>query len=114
MLACYFALKRCEIYILGCDFIVYIDHKPLLCLSAFKDALKKRFQWIQYMNIFGTRLRYLPGNQNVVAHDFISRNHINDTKKLDVLPFIALESCAASYKHEDLLQLKGMTLNLNK
>ena len=66
------------------------------------------------MNILGTRLRYLPGNQNVVARDFISHNHINDTKKLDVLPFIALESCAASCKHEDLLQLKGMTLNLNK
>ena len=39
LLACYFALKRCEIYILGNDFIVYTDHKPLLCLSAFKDVL---------------------------------------------------------------------------
>ena len=90
MLACYFALKRCEIYTLGYDFIVYMDHKPLLCLSAFKDALNKRFHWIQYMNILGTSLRYLPGNQNVVAPDFISRNNINDTKKLDVLRFNAL------------------------
>ena len=36
LLSCYFALKRCEIYILGCDFFVYTDHKPLLCLSALK------------------------------------------------------------------------------
>ena len=45
-----------------------------------------------------TRLRYLPGNQNVVA-DFISRNNINDTKKLDVLRFNALELSPASYRH---------------
>ena len=36
LLPCYFAFKRCEIYILGCVFIVYTDHKPLLCLSALR------------------------------------------------------------------------------
>ena len=49
-----------------------------------------------------TRLRYLPGTQNVVA-GFISRNNINHTKNLDVLRFNALELSAASYKHEDLV-----------
>ena len=101
LLACYFALKRCEIYILGYDFIVYTDHKPL-CLSAFKDVLNKRFRWIQYMESLGTSLRYLHGNQNAVV-DFISRNNINDTKKLDVLRFNTLELSATSYKHEDLV-----------
>ena len=101
-LACYFALKRCEIYILGCDFIVYTDHKPLLCLSALKDVLNKRFRWIQYMESLGTRLKYLPGNQNVVA-DFITRNSINDIKTLDVLRFNASELSAPSYKHENFV-----------
>ena len=64
------------------------------------------------MESLGTRLRYLPGNQNVVA-DFISRNNINDTKIRDVLRFNALELSAASYKMKTLLQLKEMTLNLN-
>ena len=50
------------------------------------------------MESIETRLRYLPGNQNVVA-DFISRNNINDTKKLDVLRFNALELSPASYRH---------------
>ena len=102
MLACYFALKRCEIYILGYDFIVYTNRKPLLCLSVFKDVLKKRFRWIQYIESLGTRLRYLPGNQNVVA-DFTSRNNINNTKKLDVLQFSELELSSASCRHEDLV-----------
>ena len=35
LMACYFALKRCKIYILSYDFTVYTDHKPLSCLSAF-------------------------------------------------------------------------------
>ena len=95
LLACHIALKRCEIYILFYDFIVYMDHKPLLCFSPFKDVLNKRFQWIQYMKSLRTRLRYLPGNQNVVA-DFISRNNINHTKKIDVLRFNALEFSVAS------------------
>ena len=102
LLACYFPLKLCEIYILGYDFVVYTDQKPLLCLSVFKDVLNKRVRWIHYMESLRTRLRYLTGNQNVVA-DFISRNNINDTKFYDVLRFNALELSAASYKHEDLI-----------
>ena len=82
--------------------LLYTRITPSLCLSAFKHVLNKRFEWIQYLESLGTRLRYFPGNQNVVA-DFISRNNINDAKKLDVLRFNALESSAASYKHEDLV-----------
>ena len=58
LLVSYFPLKRFEIYILGYDFIVYMDHKLLLRLSAFKDVLNRRLRWIQYR----TRLRYLPSN----------------------------------------------------
>ena len=35
--------------------------------------------------------------------DFISRNNINDTKKLDVLRFNGLELSVASHQHEDLV-----------
>ena len=65
------------------------------------------------MESIETRLRYLPGNQNVVA-DFISRNNINDTKKLNVLRFNALELSAASYRHEDLVVAQGNDANLKQ
>ena len=65
------------------------------------------------MESLGTRLRYLPGNQNVVA-DFISRNNINDTKKLNVLRFNALELSAASYRHEDLVVAQRNDANLKQ
>ena len=65
------------------------------------------------MESIETRLRYLPGNQNVVA-DFISRNNINDTKKLNVLRFNALELSAASYRHEDLVVAQRNDANLKQ
>ena len=76
-----------------------MDHEPFLCLSAFKNVLNKRFRWIHYMESSETRLRYLPGTQNVVA-GFISRNNINHTKLVT--------------NKKILLWLKGMTLNLSK
>ena len=77
------------------------------------EVLNKKFRWIQCMESLGTRLRYLPGNQNVVA-DFISRNNINDTKKLNVLRFNALELSAASYRHEDLVVAQRNDANLKQ
>ena len=44
LLACYFAIKKCEIYVLGYDFIVYTDHKPLINLKGFKDVVKRRYR----------------------------------------------------------------------
>ena len=38
LLACYFSIKKCKIYVLGYDFIVYTDHKPLNNLKGFKDV----------------------------------------------------------------------------
>ena len=105
LLACYFAVKRSEIYLLGHDFIVYTDHKPLLSLSAFKDVLNKRFRWIQFLESVGTRLRYLPGKQNVVA-DFISRNSVQSDDKLDVLRLNALELSAVSYDQHELVAMQ--------
>ena len=77
----------------------------MLSLSAFKDVLNKRFRWIQYLESLGTRLRYLPGKQNVVA-DFISRNNIHSVKKLDVLRFHALELSAVSYDDHELVAMQ--------
>ena len=41
LLACYFVIKKCEIYVLEYDFIVYTDHKPLINLKGFKDVVNR-------------------------------------------------------------------------
>ena len=43
------------------------------------------------MESLGTRLRYLPGDQNVAA-DFISRNNISDTNKCITIQCVRIES----------------------
>ena len=57
------------------------------------------------MESLGTRLRYLPGKQNVVA-DFISRNSVQSDDKLDVLRFNALELSAVSYNQHELVAMQ--------
>ena len=55
LLACYFAIKKCEIYVLGYDFIVYTDHKPLINLKGFKDVINRRYRWIEYLESMSVR-----------------------------------------------------------
>ena len=67
LLACYFAIKKCGIYVLGFEFIVYTDHKPVINLKGFKDVVNRRYRWIEHLEIMSVRLRYLPGAENIVA-----------------------------------------------
>ena len=73
LLGCYYAVMKCQIYVLGYEFYVYTDHKPLIYLRTFKDIIRKRYRWILLLEDIGTKILYLPGSENMVA-DFISRN----------------------------------------
>ena len=101
LLTCYFATKKCEIYVLGYDFIVYTDHKPLINLKGFKDVVNRRYRWIEYLESMSVRLRYLPGAENIVA-DFISRN-INEGAKLDVIRFNVPDMTSVVFDRNDLI-----------
>ena len=50
LLGCYFAVKKCEFYLLGNEYALYTDHEPLIHLRTFHNIVKKRFRWIR---IFG-------------------------------------------------------------
>ena len=58
----FFALKKCEIYILGYAYVIYTDHKPLTSLKSFKDV-NRRYRWIQYLEDLGAKIRYLLGKK---------------------------------------------------
>ena len=73
LLGVYFAVKKCEYYLVGNRFVVYTDHKPLVHLKAFKDVLHRRYRWIQYLESMNAIIRYIEGEDNV-SSDFISRN----------------------------------------
>ena len=99
LLACYFVIKKFEIYVLGYDFIVYTDHKPLINLKSFNDVLNRRHGWIEYLESINVRLRYLPVAENIVT-DFISRN-INEGAKLDVIRFNTLDMTFVVFGRND-------------
>ena len=73
LLACYFAVKKCEFYISGNEFVVYSDDQPLGHLKSFRDIVNKRFRWIAYAERMNVKILYIPGKENIIS-DFISRN----------------------------------------
>ena len=99
LLVCYFVIKKCEIYVLGYDIIVYADHKPLINFKSFKDVVNRRHRWIEYLKSISVRLRYLPVAENIVT-DFISRN-INEGAKLDVIRFNTLDMTFVVFGRND-------------
>ena len=101
LLGILYALKKCEIYVLGHDFLMYTDHRPLTRLKSFKDVVHRCFRWIQYLENMQAKLCYLPGSENVVS-DFISRN-IKEEKPMNVVASCLLDLSAVSYDHDDLI-----------
>ena len=100
LLAVFYAVKRCYIYLYGHDFVVYTDHQPLTFLKSFKDIINKRFRWIQYLEEVGVKLVHVPGKENVLA-DFLSRN-IKETPRWSVINSFAVEFKELLYSNDDI------------
>ena len=83
------------------EFYVYTDHKPLIYLRTFKDIIQKRYRWILFLEDIGTKILYLPGEENLVA-DFLSRNPKVE-KKLDVIGCSLIELQALNYPAEEIM-----------
>ena len=73
LLAVFYSVKQNEVYLFRSKYVVYTDHKPLVYLKAFKDIIKKRFRWIEYLEEMNVNIVYIKGKENIVA-DFFSRN----------------------------------------
>ena len=73
-LAIVFTLTKLRMYLVGCSFNVYTDHKPICgLLSKPIDRLSHRLQrWILNIQHFQFNLSYLRGQSNVLA-DALSR-----------------------------------------
>ena len=112
LLAIYFAVKRCEYYLLGNKFVVYTDHQPLTHLKAFKEIINKRFRWLLYLESVNTVVRYIPGKENILS-DFVSRN-IKEEEKLNVINVAFIELNMASYTKEELLEKQLNDQEINK
>jgi transposase InsO family protein len=67
-----YCLKKLRAYLLGAEFRVLTDHKPLLCLFT-KEMINTKIQrWAVLMAEFGAKVEYRKGSNNVRA-DMLSR-----------------------------------------
>ena len=94
LLGVYFAVRKCEFYLIGHMFVVYTDHEPLIHLKAFRNLVEKRFRWINYLETVNTIIRYIPGKENVIG-DYISRN-IRAEEHLRVI----VHACMNLFNHD--------------
>ena len=67
-----YALQKLRAYLYGAEFVVYTDHKPLLCLFSKSMANTKIQRWAILLAEYGATIKYKPGSSNIRA-DMLSR-----------------------------------------
>ena len=102
LLGCYFAVKKCEFYLLGNEYALYTDHEPLIYLRTFHNIVKKRFRWIEYLESMNVKVFYIPGKENIVS-DFISRN-LKEQKAWSVIDVGVVDLDLTNYDMNELLE----------
>lgn len=71
-LAIIFGVQRFKYYLLGQEFILETDHKPLVYLNELKASNSRLMRWALYMQSYRYRIVHIAGSDNVGA-DFLSR-----------------------------------------
>ena len=72
-LAIVFGVKRFDYYLMGREFILEVDHKPLIYLSNFKGSNSRIMRWILSLQSYRFRIVYIAGKDNIGA-DLLSRS----------------------------------------
>ena len=67
-----YALQKLRPYLFGAEFVVFTDHKPLLCLFSKSLNNTKIQRWAILLAEYGATIRYRPGSSNIRA-DMLSR-----------------------------------------
>ena len=62
-----YALQKLRPYLYGAEFVVYTDHKPLLCLFSKSMANTKIQRWAILLAEYGATIKYRPGSNNIRA-----------------------------------------------
>ena len=55
----FYSVKQNEVYLFRSRYVVCTDHKPLVYWKAFKDIVKKRFRWIEYLEETNVNIVYI-------------------------------------------------------
>ena len=72
-LAIVFGIMKFDIYLRGREFILEIDHRPLVYLNSFKGKNDRLLRWSLNIQTYNFRIVHISGKDNVGA-DLLSRN----------------------------------------
>lgn len=78
-----YCLDKLRCYLLGAEFVVYTDHKPLLSLFTNQMRNTKIQRWGILFEEFGAQIKYRPGANNVRA-DMLSRIVTEEVAVIDM------------------------------
>jgi hypothetical protein len=78
-----YCLDKLRCYLLGAEFVVFTDHKPLLCLFTSQMKNTKIQRWGILFEEFGAVIKYRPGANNVRA-DMLSRISAEELAVIDM------------------------------
>ena len=70
---CFFAVKKCEFYLLGNEYTLYTDHEPLIHLQTFRNLVKNRFRWIEYLESMNVKI-FKSSHQRCFVKKCVLRN----------------------------------------
>ena len=118
LLAMYLAVRHFQYFLEGRRFIIQTDHKPLMhaFVSPMKNATAKQLRYLSYISEFSTDVKYIAGEENVVA-DCMSRSVDIAALFEDCSPlnFQALsQSQESSRMVQNLISSRSHSLNLTK
>ena len=71
-LAIVFGIQRFKYYLLGKQFFLEVDHRPLIYLNKLKNSNARLMRWALALQPYRFTLIHIPGQSNVGA-DFLSR-----------------------------------------
>ena len=81
------AMQKLRHYLLGRQFIVRVDHKPLVTMLSNKMNLMME-GWIDTILQFDFKVSYLPGTENELA-DALSRSYEESIKRINTLESVS-------------------------
>ena len=71
-LAVVFGVSKFRYYLIGTEFYLEVDHRPLVYLNKVKDSNNRLMRWALLLQPYKFSIIYIPGRENVGA-DLLSR-----------------------------------------
>ena len=81
-LAIIWGIQKFKMYLIGKEFVVETDHKPLSYLRNVKNNNGRLMRWSLFLQEFQFKILYIKGSENSMA-DSLSRNALPQTNDLN-------------------------------